>query len=321
MKSSVQSSVALRRGFRKGFLLLKREGNWATTLTLLTSVLVLVQMLIMSVLAIYAVGSILSSRAGLRIEVLPTASSADIQNFFAAVHGQPDVSSVQYITKEQAYEQERKSDPALVSFLDQYKIENPFPDTFAVTLTSLATYDSFRQFLEDPQWKSVISPSFLSETNSQEQQIQTLLQVSAAIRSVTFLFLFVAFAVLLFLILELVSRSVRERGKELFLESMLGAPVLSVLLPIMTEMALLLIFSTLIATVIIIAFAMSLPFFIPALANQAPFNAFANEMQPLMLTVFPWIVLLEICLMPALSYVGTFLGAGKKILSPMEFLK
>lgn len=320
MQVSDQPPRTLKAGIRRGLQLLRREGKWGTTLTLLTAVMFLVQLLLFGVLSVYAVSGLLSSRAGLRIEVLSTATNQDIQSFFASVHARPEVASATYVTKDQAYQQERALDPDLVNFLDQYKLENPFPDTFVVTLTSLDRYSTFRQFLESSQWKSVISPSFLSQTTDQEQQIEALLQVADAIRSVTFLFLFVACMVVLFLIFELVSRSVRGRGNELFLESMLGASALSVLLPIMTEMAVLLLCATVLATLLVLAFATAVPFFMPALAGEAPFRAFAIEMQPLLLGVFPWIVLLELCLMPAIAYVGTFLGAGKKILSPIEFL-
>jgi cell division protein FtsX len=320
MKQVAPPSPSLRRAVNAGLLLLRRDNSWGTTLTLLTAILFLVQLLVIAVLGVSAVNGLLSSRAALRLEVLSTAGTQDVQNFFATVRSRPEVAAVAYVTKQQAYDEQRKTDPDLVAFLDQYKLDNPFPDTFVVTLSSLSLYGSFRQFLEQPQWKTIINPSFLSQTTDQERQVESLLQISTAIRSVTFFFLFVAFVVLLFLVLEMVSRTVQERGRELFLESVLGASALSMLLPIMAGMAILLITAVILATVLALVFALALPFFIPSLAAEAPFSAFSSEIQPLLLTVFPWIVLLELCVMPLLAYVGAFIGAGRKIESPLAFL-
>ncbi len=319
MRKSVDSSVGIRRGFKRGLLLLQRERTWGTTLTLLSVVLVLVQLLMVMLLSVYGVNRLLSSQAALRLEAIASAPDQDIQTFFASVHANPDVESVSFVTKEQAYDEQRRRDPELAAFLDQYDLENPFPDTFVVTLKSLDAYDSFRQFIEQDQWQSVINPSFLSNVNTQERQIRDLLSITDAIRSVTYVFLFVAFAVLLFVVLELVTRTVRLHHDELFLENTLGASPVGVLLPFIAEMTILLLAATVIATAIVGALIALLPLLMPALSVETPFRAFSGEMRPMLLTVFPWIFILELCLMPAIAYVGTFLGAGRKLLSPVAF--
>lgn len=302
-------------------LLLKREGTWGSTLTLLTAVLVLVQLLVVFLLGVYGVNRLLSSQASLRLEVLPTAQDADIQDFFAAVHADESVSHVAFLTKDEAYAIERRRDPDLVAFLDQYKLDNPFPDTFVVTLASLDSYDVFRQFVEQGRWKSVINPSFLSSVTDQERQVRELLSVTEAIRSVTYVFIFVAFSILLFVVLELVGRTVRAHDQELFLETMLGASSMSMLLPFIAEMTLLLLGATLIAAVVVVGCIIALPLLMPSLAAEATFQTFAHEMRPLLLTVFPWMLVLELFLMPAIAYVGAFLGSGRKIVSPVAFFE
>lgn len=319
MSKNVDSSVGIKRGLRRGLLLLKRERTWGTTLTLLSAVLILLQLFTVMLLGVYGVNRLLSSQAGLRLEVLPTATNEDIQTFFAAAHAEPTIATVAFITKEQAYDNQRKNDPDLVSFLDQYKLNNPFPDTFVVTLKSLGSYDSFRSFIERDQWKSVINPAFLSTVSEQERQVRALLSITDAIRSVTFIFLFMAVAVLLFVVLELVSRTVRSHGDELFLENTLGASPMSVLLPFIAEITILLVAALVIATLLVIGLILLLPLLMPALSTEVPFRAFSAEMQPLLLFTFPWVLLLELCLMPAVAYIGTFLGAGRKLLSPVAF--
>ncbi len=101
---------------------------------------------------------------------------------------------------------------------------------------------------------------------------------------------------------------------------MLGASPPSVLLPFMVEMIILLCAALAIAMLLTVAFLWALPFFIPALADESPFKAFASAMRPLLAFNLPWIFVVEVCLLPAVAYVGTFLGAGKKMLSPKVFL-
>ena len=319
MAAPMASSTSVRRGLFRGILLLRREKTWGSTLTLLT--LVLMQMLVVFSLGVQGVNQLLSSQTSVRLEAIAGARAADVQDFFAAVYANKDVSNVQFITKEQAYNEERKRDPDLVAFLDQYKLDNPFPDTFVVTLASLDLYDDFRQFVEQDRWKAIINPSFLSSVTGQEQEVRTLISVTQAIRSVSFVFIGVALAILLFVVLELVGRTVRAHNRELFLETMLGAPSLSILLPFIGEMTILLLSATVLATAIVIGALFLLPLLMPALAAEAPFHIFAGVMQSMLLTMFPWIVLGELLLMPVIAYIGAFLGAGKKVVSPVAFFE
>ncbi len=319
MLPTMDSSLSVKRALRRGLLLLSRQKKWGTTLALLSAVLLLTQMLVMFYLGVVSVDTLLSSQAGVRLEVISNAQDQDIQTFFAAAQSESTVSHVAYITKADALEQQRVRDPDLVSFLEQYKLENPFPDSFTVTLKSLDSYDSFRTFIEQDRWRTVINPSFLTAVTDQEHQIRQLLQVTNAMRSVSALFVFAACAVLLFLVLELISRSVRAHEDELFVETMLGASPVSVLLPFMAEMTVLLTGAMVIATLLMFALISGLPLFIPSIALEPAFRAFANAMTPLLLFTFPWIFIVELCLLPVIAYIGTFLGAGRKVLSPVAF--
>lgn len=287
---------------------------------LLTSVLLLVQLLVVFLFGIQGVDALLSTQAGVRLETLPAASDQNIQAFIGALRQSAIVSNVDYVTKEQAYQNQKTSNPDLVAFLDQYKLENPFPDTLVVTLKSLGDYGQLQQFAQQDQWRNVVNPSSLSAVTTQEQQIRELLQVTQAMRTVSIIFVAVAFAVLLFVVLELISRSVRAHSSELFLETMLGASTLAVLLPFMAEMTVLLLMGLVIATLLLVAFLLGLPFFIPVLADQLPFQTFSAAMRPLLLWNMPWILLVEVCLLPVVAYIGAFLGVGRKIASPVACL-
>ena len=106
----------------------------------------------------------------------------------------------------------------------------------------------------------------------------------------------------------------------MFLENMLGAPPASILLPFMVEMTVLLLLAAVVATVMVLLCIFIVPFFAPSLALEAPFRAFSAAFRPLLFFTFPWMFILELCILPVIAYIGTFLGAGRKMLSPTAFL-
>lgn len=304
---------SVQRGLQRGVQQIAREKSWPTTLLLLAATLTLTQLFLVFLLAVNGVGRVLVTQAALQVEVLPTAADADIQALYAALRNHPSMEDVQFVTSEQAYQLQKARDPELISFLEEYKLANPFPDTFAVTLVSLNTYDDFVQEIQKQEWRSVVNPASLSTAGEREQETRALLQVTDGMRTLSMLFLVLAVLILFFVILEWVTRTASRRGQELVLEHLLGAPGSAVLLPFAMEMTILLMAGTLIGTILVLAFINLLPVFMPAIAMEAPFRMLQTELMPLLLSVFPLIVLVELIAMPVLAYVGTWLGVKGKL--------
>jgi cell division protein FtsX len=305
--------VALRHGLRRSIRQLSRDSSWGTTLLLLTALMVLVQLFLMFLLGVHGVGRMLTERAGIQLEVQETASEQDIQELYAALRANAAVQSVAYVPKDQAYARQRARDPELINFLEQYKLDNPFPDTFSVTLKSLDSYDIFLREVQQARWSSVVSSTFLSSVTSREQEIRTLLQVTNGLRTLSIFFAVIAFVLLFCVIVEWVSQAAVNRGHELLLEHMLGAPPLAVLLPFAAQVTFLLIGGAIIGTVVVFALFSALPLLMPALALELPFQQLLTEMRPLIASVFPLIILIEIIAMPLLALVGTVLGVRAKL--------
>ena len=304
----VEPSNVLLCGIRRGFRQIARDRTWGATLLLLTALMLLMQLLVVFLLGIEGMNRTLTSRAALTIEVLPSAQQQDIQELNAALRGEAYVSDVAFATREQALEREKKRDPELVQFLEEFKIDNPFPDTFSITLTSLDYYTAFQAFVEQDRWKSVVNPSFLSSATDQERQMQTLLQVTGTVRMLVSVFVVIAFIVLCFVVLEWVTRSLARRARELLLEKMLGAPPLGILLPLVTEMASLLLLSLFLGTAIIALLVVMLPTLLPALALEDVFVELQGQVVLLLKTVVPWILPIEFLMMPVLALGGALLG-------------
>lgn len=317
MLRSATSMVPVRRGIRRAFHQISRDRTWGTTLLLLTAAMMLAQFLLLFLLGVQGVSGVLIQNAGIQLEVVPSAREQDIQSLYAYLQEHPLVERAAYITRQQAFEQQRARNPELTNFLEEYKLENPFPDTFAVTLRSLSDYDEFAGDMQDNRWRSVIAPSFLSSFSAQEREVQTLLRVTDGLKTLSTAFIVIAVALLFFVILEWVSRNASRRQHELLLEHVLGASASAVLLPFVAEMTMFLGAAFLGGLVLTGGFVAVLPSFMPVVALDEVFQLLQLQLQPLLLTTFPLILILAVLALPVLAYVGTVLGTRKSV--PVSF--
>lgn len=306
----------LKRGLTRALHQISRDRSWGATLTLLTALMVLMQLLVVFLLGANGVNRLLVSRSAIQLEVLESAQDQDVQELYAALRGQPFSESVSFVTREQAYELQKQRDPELISFLEEYNLTNPFPDTFSVTLHSLSDYDAFAAFVQQERWRSVVNPSYLSSVTRQEHEVRSLLEVTGGIRTLTALFLFIAIVVLCFVIVEWATRTTMRRGDELTLENLLGAPSHAVLLPFAAEMAILLLCALALGTVLVLMLIALLPLIMPAIALEQVFAQLQTHVMPSLYAFLPFLILLEIVLFPVLAFAGTMLGVHRKLLWP-----
>lgn len=298
-----------RRGIRRGFRQIVRDRGWGTTFVLLTTLLLLMQLFLVILLGLEGGNRLLIGRAMLHLEIQSDASQSAVQEFYAALKQQSFVREIEYVTREVALQREEQRDPALVAFLKEYALENPFPDTLSVLLVSLASYDAFQAFIQQEQWQGVIDPTYLSSVTGQERTVRTLLQVTGAVRTLVTIFMGAGFLVLCFVILEWVTRSMARRREEMELEQVLGASPFSILLPLVIEMSVFLMGSAVVSMVLTGIFLAGVPLLFPAMALEESFTAFLSEVRPLLMQLLPMLFLAELLLLPLLSFGGTVLGA------------
>ncbi|PIQ76836.1 hypothetical protein COU78_00860 [Candidatus Peregrinibacteria bacterium CG10_big_fil_rev_8_21_14_0_10_49_24] len=301
-------SVVLGRGIRRGITTLLREREWGTSLGALFGVFVLVQLLLVILVGAQGVQLLLKERTDLRLEVRQRAPAQDVQEFFSFLQQQEYVQDAAFITKEQAYERARVHDPELIAFVEEFGMGNPFPDTVSVTLRSLDDYPVFRSFIEQPEWKNVMNPSFLSEVTDQEKQVYELLRFTHAGKALTAIILAVVGAILLFITTELVRRRVLGRSNEVLVEKLVGSSPLAMFVPFATEACILLLLAIVISMMVSIALIVVFPLLVPALKSDGALSALGTHIAPLIRTTLPAYFFLEIVCIPLMASVGTWLG-------------
>jgi cell division transport system permease protein len=307
------TAVTVRRGVRRGVTNIIREPGWGMSLGALVGVLVLAQMLILVVFAVHAGLELLRQSTDLRLEILSTASNQQIQELISSVRSLPYVDDVLYITKEQALERQRKRDPELVQFLATFAIDNPFPETLGVRLKSLAQYPAFVQFLRQPLFAKVVDPSFLSKTTDQEQQVQRLTEAVATSENALLFLVGFLVLVMLFIVIELVRRRAIAKREELFVEQLVGAGRIMILLPFWTEMIILLLVALLISIALAVGIVFVFPSVLPSFGPQGMFATWFQLITWMLLTSLPWLAAVEVGLVVVVAILGTFVALRSRV--------
>ncbi len=295
----------LRRGIARGIKNVVRESGWGTALGSLFGVLFLGQVLLLLVFGVQGGLQLLEQQTDLRLQILESASDSQIQDLFQNIRQLPFVSDVVYITREQAYERQKQRDPDLVTFLEKFGIDNPFPETIGVRLKTLTDYAAFVRFLRQPVFAKVVNPEFLSQTTDQEQQVYRLIEAVRSGEYILFFVVAVLVVAVLFVVVELVRRRVLSKREELFVEQLVGADRLTILVPFCIEMicllGLALLFSLMLTGIVLLV----LPVFLPALGATGLFGVWSTVTMHGIVSSLLWLLPLEILGVILLATLGT----------------
>lgn len=308
MLQSAHLPLLLKRGIRRGFLNIRRERGWGGVLGALLGVFLLVQCLILIYTGVEAAQTLLTSRTDFRLEVRPDAQAQATSEFFSALQQLPFVEETAFISKEQAYERMREQDPELISFLENFGLNNPFPDSIGVTLTSLDHYSAFASFIKQAEWQNIIDPTFLSKATDQEKNAYELLKITKAGRIVTLSVIGIVAATLIFIIMELSKGRASLRKDEVLIEQLVGAKNVSILTPFITEAVVLCYIAIAISTAIAAGLVWLLPVALPDIQGTGALATLKEEMVPLFTTLLPILFAGELLLIPIIASIGTWFG-------------
>lgn len=298
----------LRRGIRRGVRTIVREKGYGTAIGAIFGVLFLSQILLLLLFGMQGGLQMLQEQTDLRLEILATATDAQIQNLFQSVKQLPSVADAVYITREQAYERARVHDPDLVAFLGKFGIENPFPETLGVRLKRLDDYPAFIQFLKKPEFSTVVNPAFLSQTTDQEQQVYQLIDGIRAGRSVLLALVALPIVVILFTVMELVRKRALHKREELLVEELVGASRRTMFIPFCTEMTCLLGAALLLSLLFTLMLVLLLPLLLPVLKITGLFGPWSAVSVALLKGSLLWLLPLEFVIVVSLGAVGTVLA-------------
>ncbi|MDD5623319.1 MAG: permease-like cell division protein FtsX [Candidatus Peribacteraceae bacterium] len=308
--------ILLKRGMRRGLLNLWREPGWGATSGSFLGIFIILQLLLLALLGVEGTQSLLRKQTDLRLEIRSEATRGETQQFFSVIQQLPEVEEAVFTTREQSYAGAQEQDPQLIAFLEKFHLGNPFNDTINITLRELDDYAAFSTFLEQSQWQRIVDPTFLSKTTNQEQRIHDLLSVTRSAKTLTYLLLILAGAVLLSITVELTRRNAISRAEEVLVERLVGAHTLSIFAPFAAEATALLWGSILVSTAAVAGLTVALPLLIPALRDGSALGELKQAVSPLLSTSLPLYFLMELLLAPLIAGLGSWLGMRSTVQSP-----
>lgn len=322
-RETLMVPVFFWRVAKRGIVNIFREEGFGTAVGSLFGVILLTQIIGLLAIGVQAGLVLLKDRTDLRLQIRDTATDAQIQDLYQNVRQLPYVADVLYVTREQAYERQKQRDPALIEFLTKFGIDNPFPETMGVRLRHLEDYPEFLRFLKQPVFAPVVDPSFLTTTTDQQQQVNQLMNVVSSARIILMFVIALAAVVLLFVVVELIRRRALGKRQELFVEQLVGAGRMEILLPYIVEMSCMLFVALLTSLLAGLAIVILLPYFLPVLSPDGLFGLWSTTAGGVLLQWLPWIIVGEFFLMIALSAVGTIIALRNQmslsLLAPSHF--
>lgn len=308
LRETLMATVFFRRAAKRGIVNVFREEGFGTAIGSLFGVVLLAQIIVLLAIGVQGGLVLLKERTDLRLQIRETATDAQIQDLYQNTRQLPYVEDAVYVTREQAYERQKQRDPTLIDFLQKFGIDNPFPDTLGVRLRRLEDYDAFLAFLKQPVFAAVVDPSFLTTTTDQQQQVQQLTDVVSSARLVLVFVVGLAVVVLLFVVVELIRRRALSKRQELFVEQLVGASRMEILMPFMVEMACMLLMALLVSIILSAVLIALMPHFLPVLGSEGMFSQWSSATGGVLMQWAPWTIFIELMLIAVLSAVGTLIA-------------
>ncbi len=264
--------------------------------------------LLLGFLAVRTASDLLRTGATLQLQMERGAESAQVQALHRALLDLPGVSAAVLTTKDQAYLAVRREDPTVVSFIDAFGLQNPFPDSIAVTLASSDAYPAAMALLQDARWQGVVAPEFVAAAAARQAQLSEVLQVTQAGSDAALGIVAVAAAVLLLALVSLLHRRVLQRSADTQTQMLLGAAPSDIFVPLWTETMLILLGGLTVASGLLVGLVFALPSLLPAASQSQFVSAVALSLLPALEQLGPITLGIALLALPLLAALAAAFG-------------
>jgi cell division transport system permease protein len=214
----------VRPGFftREALRALKRNAvpSFAAMATVVVTVLVL-GVFIPVVQATTGAANDVRSKVIADVYLKDNATQSDVDRVGRLIRGLPTVKTVEYVSKQQAYEQERKRNPEAYQLLGS----NPLPDTFRVTPRNPDEISKVRDALAPigPGGQRTVADPAIDEVRNRQEDTNKILSVTRVVKlTMALLAAMLAIASML-LIANTIRLSLYARRREVEVMKLVGA--------------------------------------------------------------------------------------------------
>jgi len=240
--------VAFGRSISRGWTFLVHAKGWKLGVLGVATSLLSLQLLLVTLAGARMAESAALERGVVHLDVEPGTLDQRVQELYAHLRSLPSVLEATYVTGEQILIEEQARDPSLAEFLEQYGMENPFPDAFVAVPRDGSTYAELRRFVEAEDDRGGIGPTAFAEIAQKEASTRELLSVVQTVVTGLGLLAILAAATSALLSFNLLVHLAAARATSVHAELLAGATPVITSTPAVTAGAVALISSLIVAT-------------------------------------------------------------------------
>ncbi len=174
----------------------------------------------------YASESIISNvgaKLDISVEIQSGVENYSIQAFTKTLKEHPNVKEVVYISKSDALAKFGSKYPNVISFLDHHNLENPLPDTVRIVSTDVADNNLVIEFLEQPNFASIVNQEKLMKNLEQKDRNEKILGITLSIKRISFWLIIIFALVGLMIIFNSININIHSHSKEINVMKLVGA--------------------------------------------------------------------------------------------------
>ncbi|MBI4835997.1 MAG: FtsX-like permease family protein [Candidatus Abawacabacteria bacterium] len=201
---------------------------------------------------------IVNAKLDVSIEVQENVPLEKVQTLIKEIEILPAIRSVTYISKNDALEIFRKDHPDLTEFLQTYNINNPLPALIRINVKDPKDYQEVLNFLDRRENSTIINLTKARDNFSERSRIEQLIGITDTVKYFLYFFITLFIVIGVLIIVATVQLSLQQRKRELSIMQVVGASFRRILSPFIWESVLLSIFSTLLASAVLVAIAVKL---------------------------------------------------------------
>ena len=169
-----------KKSFSSAFQNIRRNGLISlSSIFVLTLILVLFHVSL--ALKFFANESLVSlnKKVDFILEIRDDAGTSEILGLQKEIKEYPGISSVQFVSKEEALEGFLLRHENIKHFLEKYKLENPLPATLEIQTQNPEDLETLMSFLKSASFEKIIDNSKLSADIQQKSSIEKLVSLGS----------------------------------------------------------------------------------------------------------------------------------------------
>lgn len=216
--------IWLKRALKNAWQSLLRNKILSLATILIIALMLFVFNLILALS--FASDSVISNvgeKLDISVEIQNGVENYTIQTFAETLRQNPNVKEVVYISKADALAKFGSKYPNVISFLDHHQLQNPLPDTVRIVTNNLADNNAVIDFLEGPQFASVVNQEKLMKNVEQKDRNEKILNITLSIKRISFWLIFIFALVGLMIIFNSININVHTHEKEINIMKLVGA--------------------------------------------------------------------------------------------------